>query len=195
MNYEWCYFKQIFSREECEKILNDSDSYPRQNGTIGTQDGYKEVNSSRRSTVRFIDKSDQNFTWVFDKLWLLAKSCNSDHFHFDVTDLDFVQIAEYHHTNLGQYSDHHDVAWINNPHPRHRKLSATVNLSDPNSYQGGDFEFTYLQFRSPTEQHKQEMREQGSAIFFPSFISHAIKPVTAGTRYSITAWFEGPKWR
>lgn len=195
MDYEWCYFNKIFSVEECEKILRDSDNYEKHNGTIGTQDGYKEVESSRRSLVRFVTKEDEKFKWLFDKLWYLANSCNNDHFHFDVTVLDFIQIAEYHDTNLGQYSDHHDVAWINNPHPYHRKLSATINLSPSDSYVGGDFEFTYLQYRSPTEVHKKEMRDQGTAIFFPSFISHAVRPVVKGTRYSITAWFEGPKWR
>jgi PKHD-type hydroxylase len=195
MNYEWCYFNRYFSKDECEKILTDSKDYPVRSGTIGTTDGFKEVVNSRRSTVRFIDKSDENFKWVFDKLWLLAKSCNSQYFHFDVSILDFVQIAEYNYTNAGQYSEHHDVIWINESHPYHRKLSATIQLSDTSSYAGGDFEFKHLQHINPTEINKSEMRQQGTAIFFPSFISHAVNPVTSGTRYSITAWFEGPKWR
>jgi len=40
-----------------------------------------------------------------------------------------------------------------------------------------------------------EMREQGTVIFFPSFTRHAALPVTAGKRYSVAAWFDGPKWR
>lgn len=195
MNYEWCYFKQFFTEEECNKIISDSESYTKHNGTIGTQEGFKEVNNSRRSTVRFITKEDEKFKWLFDKLWYLARSCNHDHFHFDISVLDFIQVADYDSANLGQYSDHHDVIWINHNHPYHRKLSATINLSKPDSYEGGDFEFTYLQYRSPSDVNNQEMREQGTAIFFPSFISHAVRPVTKGTRYSITAWFEGPKWR
>jgi len=43
--------------------------------------------------------------------------------------------------------------------------------------------------------NKNELREQGTAIFFPSFITHAALPVTSGLRYSIAAWFDGPKWR
>jgi PKHD-type hydroxylase len=42
---------------------------------------------------------------------------------------------------------------------------------------------------------KEEIRQQGTAIFLPSFISHAALPVTKGTRHSLAVWMEGPKWR
>jgi predicted 2-oxoglutarate/Fe(II)-dependent dioxygenase YbiX len=41
----------------------------------------------------------------------------------------------------------------------------------------------------------EEMRQQGTVIFFPSFVRHAALPVTEGKRHSIAAWFDGPKWR
>jgi predicted 2-oxoglutarate/Fe(II)-dependent dioxygenase YbiX len=40
-----------------------------------------------------------------------------------------------------------------------------------------------------------DVKEQGTFAFFPSMMRHRANPVTRGTRYSIAAWFEGPKWR
>jgi predicted 2-oxoglutarate/Fe(II)-dependent dioxygenase YbiX len=37
-------------------------------------------------------------------------------------------------------------------------------------------------------------RDKGSALFFPSFSYHRVKPVTRGIRRSLVCWFRGPKW-
>ena len=89
----------------------------------------------------------------------------------------------------GEYKKHHDVFWINNDQ-FHRKLSCVVQLTDPNEYEGGDFEM----FDLTEYPNAQEVRAQGSTIFFPSFVPHQAHPVTKGKRYSLAVWFEGPKW-
>lgn len=195
MKYEWCYFDEYFTKEKCDLILQLARDYPSQEATIGTQSGFEKIENSRRSKVKFILHTDEKFSWVFNDLWYLARSCNHDHFNFDVTKLDYVQIAEYSSEDRGEYTRHLDAIWCNEPYQFHRKLSCTVQLSDPESYTGGDFEFYDLQYADPNETHKQQMRARGTAIFFPAFITHAVKPVLSGNRYSITAWFEGPKWR
>ena len=88
------------------------------------------------------------------------------------------------------YKKHKDVFWINNS-GRHRKLSAVIQLSDPNDYEGGDLTF----FECNQYPNKEDIREQGTVTFFPAFIDHQANPVLKGTRYSIAIWFEGPKWR
>ena len=79
--------------------------------------------------------------------------------------------------------------WINNDN-YHRKLTCVIQLTDPSTYEGGDFEMYDLN-EGP---NKEELRTQGTVIFLPSFINHAALPVTKGTRYSLAVWFEGPKW-
>jgi PKHD-type hydroxylase len=74
----------------------------------------------------------------------------------------------------------------------HRKLTCVIQLTDPTTYEGGDFEMYDLSQNAPD---KEEIRQQGTAIFLPSFISHAALPVTEGTRHSLAVWMEGPKWR
>ena len=65
-----------------------------------------------------------------------------------------------------------------------------IQLTDPSTYKGGDFEMYDLN-QYPD---KEEIRTQGTVSFLPSFIPHAALPVTEGTRYSLAVWFEGPKW-
>ena len=38
-------------------------------------------------------------------------------------------------------------------------------------------------------------RKQGTAIAFPSYVLHGVKPVTTGTRYSLVAWITGPEFK
>ena len=71
-----------------------------------------------------------------------------------------------------------------------RKLSMTVNLTDPATYDGGDLMFDF----GSNDEGKitaKEGREQGSVIVFPSFLYHCISPVTRGIRYSLVNWTLG----
>lgn len=50
-------------------------------------------------------------------------------------------------------------------------------------------------FQVSEKSRRSKINKRGTAIFFTPFTYHSISPVTRGTRYSLTAWFEGPKWR
>lgn len=99
-----------------------------------------------------------------------------------------IQYTEYHASEGGKYDWHHDVDWNNN-NGTDRKLSLTVQLSDPNDYDGGNFEFAEV------EQLPDSARQQGTVVVFPSYLAHRVMPVTRGVRRSLVAWFSGPKWQ
>ena len=100
-------------------------------------------------------------------------------------------MAEYDSSYGGEYKRHQDVFWINNDPIYHRKLTAVIQLTNPNDYDGGDFKlFNVNSFPEP-----QEIRQQGTVFFLPSFTEHQATPVTRGTRHSLACWFDGPKWR
>lgn len=189
---EWCYFKSHFSKEQCEKIISDAANIPVQDALVGTNETTHMDTSSRRSKIRFIYEGDFRFTWLFDELWKMARSANNDFFNIHISRLPFIQLAEYDAEYQGEYKTHHDVFWLNGDPMYHRKLSAVIQLSDPNVYQGGDLEITESVSSLPDV---QDLRQQGTAIFFPSMFMHKANQVTQGKRYSIAAWFEGPKWR
>ena len=187
MKGDWCYWNRYFSKEQCEFILEQGLKIPPQDAGLGTE-GIKD--ESRRSKIRWIYPNNPDFQFVFDALWKTAISSNRDWFNFHITNLPFIQLAEYDESYQGEYRRHHDVLWMNDSE-YHRKLTCVIQLSDPITYDGGDFEI----FVKQQPDNKEAMRDQGTAIFIPSFVYHQANPVTRGTRYSLTAWFEGPKWR
>jgi PKHD-type hydroxylase len=190
MRGEWCYFGKHFSKKTCEKILDLGLKKPYQEATLGV-DGITVDNNWRKSKIRFIHSNETEFEYLFDAIWKMGIQANREWFNFHVTNLSYIQLAEYDSSYQGEYKKHHDVFWINN-NQYHRKLTCVIQLSDPNDYEGGDFEmFDLTDSQYP---NKDEIRQQGTAIFLPSFITHAAHPVTKGTRYSLAVWFEGPKW-
>lgn len=77
-----------------------------------------------------------------------------------------------------------------------RKISMTCNLTNPLNYEGGLLKFD---FGHHMEKHRfkecTEIKEQGSVVFFPSFLPHCVTPVTKGTRYSLVLWSLGKPWQ
>jgi PKHD-type hydroxylase len=187
---EWCYFKEHFSDEECQKILDDGLKLPAENAKLGF-DGESQVNNYRKSKIRFIQKHHSEFEWLFDRMWKLAIQANDDWFNFHITKITYMQLAEYDATYEGEYKKHNDVFWINNDPFYHRKLTSVVQLSKPESYTGGDL----ILYTSQENPESEQIKTQGTTIFFPSFLDHQANSVTKGTRYSLACWFDGPKWR
>lgn len=191
MKGEWCYFKSYFPADYCQRILDTVLQRPAQDAKIGVSGGIGTDASFRRSDIRFVNRGDADLDYVFDELWKLAIWANKDWFDVHISKLDYFQIAEYDSSYAGEYKTHHDIFYMNGDPYYHRKLSCVVQLSDPNNYEGGDLTFEHVQHNPDP----YEMKEQGTVIFFPSFVRHAAKPVTKGTRHSLAAWFDGPKWR
>lgn len=191
MKGEWCYFKSRFTPAECEKILSLAESLPAADAVVGIDEGSRVDTDTRRSRIRWALPDNPDFKWVFDELWLMAIQANRDFFDFQLSKLDYIQIAEYDAAYKGEYKVHHDVFWMNGDPVYHRKLSCIIQLTDPKDYEGGAFELVDTNTFPPAE----EIAAQGTVIFFPSFFLHRANPVTKGTRHSIAAWFDGPKWR
>lgn len=192
MKGEWCYFKRYYDAQTCYKLINDCKLLPSQDAVVGVNGIHTALDTSiRKSKVTFLSDKDPNFTWLFDDLWKMAIQANRDFFNVHLSKLEFVQFAEYDSSYEGEYKEHHDVFWLNNDPEYHRKLSCIIQLSDPYAdYEGGEFTIT-----EATQPLDLDVREQGTAIFFPSMLRHKAGKVTKGKRYSIAAWFEGPKWR
>jgi PKHD-type hydroxylase len=73
-----------------------------------------------------------------------------------------------------------------------RKLSCSVQLTDPDTYEGGDL---ILQTgKNETDRHTFT-RKRGSVIVFPSMVYHKVTPVTSGTRFSAVAWMRGQAFK
>jgi len=71
-----------------------------------------------------------------------------------------------------------------------RKLSASVNLSNREDYNGGD-----LEIRCYDQLHIFNDAPRGSMIIFPSYLEHRVTPVTSGERHAAVLWYNGAPLR
>jgi PKHD-type hydroxylase len=69
-----------------------------------------------------------------------------------------------------------------------RKLSLTVQLSERDEYEDGELEFINVP-------RSGKPLELGTAVFFPSYMLHRVKPVRSGVRRSLVTWGYGPSFR
>jgi len=191
MKGEWCFFKSHFPADYCQYIIDIASKREPGEAKIGTADGVNKDDTFRRSDIWFVNRGDPELDYLFDELWKLAIRANQDWFDVHISKLDYFQIAEYDGERRGEYKTHHDIFYMNGDPYYHRKLSCVIQLSDPATYEGGDLTFEHV----AQYPNAEDMRQRGTAIFFPSFVRHAALPVTSGKRHSIAAWFDGPKWR
>ena len=138
MNGEWSYFKEHFSSEVCDKIIKNSLEIDEEPATLGSQ-STRTSEEWRRSSVRWIRRSNE-WNWLYSEIDRLVALANNSWFGVDYKFLPEIQFATYNSENQGCYKQHKDTHFIT-PFKTHRKLSFTVQLSDPSSYTGGDLEF------------------------------------------------------
>ena len=110
---------------------------------------------------------------------------NANEWQFD---LDFIEPLQF--TCYTETSDRYE-AHIDNliEGSTYRKLSFSVQLSNPTSYNGADLEFIV------GPDNVVGPRHHGCFIAFPSIITHRVTPLAQGRRYSLVGWCCGPKFR
>jgi len=144
-----------------------------------------------------------NESWLKDMLWHYVSISNLNNFNFDLTTLEPPQLSVYRAETNGHFAWHKDFFW-DDVHRKnelyHRKLSISIQLSDANDYEGGDFEIDlgYDNRENHIDRYpgmKEQLRQKGTIIIFPSFIRHRVTPVTKGVRKSLVVWVDGPRFR
>jgi PKHD-type hydroxylase len=96
------------------------------------------------------------------------------------------QLSRYKSVDEGYYDWHMDTFPPVNG--AQRKLSCVILLNDPSEFEGGVLQFKGMEDRNV-------LNKQGSIVVFPSFIEHAVTPVTKGVRYTAVTWINGPSFR
>ena len=140
--------------------------------------------SLRKSSVMFIPDNEQG-DWIYQKMGGLAIQVNNERFWFDL--LGFHQPLQLTNYGEGDHFNWHSDFGVGDI--SHRKISLTVQLSDPDEYEGGDLEFMI------NDKVMKAPREKGTVVVFPSFVMHRVTPITKGTRKSIVGWVSGAPFR
>ncbi|MGD8380294.1 MAG: 2OG-Fe(II) oxygenase [Gammaproteobacteria bacterium] len=163
---------------ECDAVIALARNTPMEKG--GTTPTGEDMRG-RDSLVCFI-QPDEKTEWIFARLEQALLKVN-EFFRFELHGFyEGFQLARYEPG--GHYDWHMDIG---EEYLSARKLSMSVQLSDPADYEGGEIKFFARAEPAPVE--------RGSLIVFPSYLPHTVRAVTRGCRYSLVSWISGPPFR
>lgn len=188
--HTWFSFPRHFSDEWCDNIINRGLVEELCVATVSdktTGKPYVPHPDERKSETVFLDS--ERFSDVYNDIKKVQREANLEFFGFDIADVQPIQFTKYCGNYKSHYDWHADQLFRQDP-PYSRKMSVVIPLSDPNTFEGGDFEF-----RDTGSPDRQIHMQRGSVLCFPSYYSHRVTPVTKGTRYSLVCWFLGPPFR
>ena len=175
----YAYWNNAFSKLECETIINTA----KNKGLIKGKT--REESDVRDSKISWLYPSD-NMDWAFRRVTDIVLNLNERFFQFDLFGLnEGFQFTNYEAPS-GKYGKHVDRC-INT---RVRKLSISIQLTNPEEYKGGE-----LKLYDGEEEGTLMDKTQGTLIMFPSYVLHEVMPVTKGERNSLVTWVTGKQFK
>lgn len=162
-------------------LLGYIDEFGQSESAVGLDDGTTEFDPDFRQARETRIPRSSGTAWVYKRVRRAIDDCNRDVFGFDLGDFSQeLVIADYRDGDFFEW--HMDLG----PGVTYRKLAASVMLSSPDEYDGGALAFPGAEF---------DRLPRGSAVVFPSFLLHGVRPVKRGRRCSLVAWVGGPRFR
>ena len=149
----------IFSSKQCQMVIDKGMSLKKETAAVGMGQkpggGYDP--EKRITTISWIPFKEMPAMYKdIEKTMLQA---NNNHFGFEGMRL--TEIAQFTHYRTGGFYDWHmDNDILGKHQPPVRKMSMTLLLSDPSTFEGGELEFM--------SKGKTANLKQGQAIFFAS---------------------------
>lgn len=180
------YFEQVIPSElidlMCKEVASmEPEKYSE--AKVGTNSDSRLVLESRNSKI----------SWWYEHHWACSvfshyfNKVNREFWEYDLNYLSGIQITTYEKDD--HYAWHCDYG-VQADERYTRKLSASLLITDPSEYEGGDLEF--IDYHGNTV---SVPRTKGTMVIFDSRIPHRVTPVTKGKRISLVAWMLGPKLR
>ena len=191
-------FPRIVKPEICDEIVKDCLSKDLKPAKVfDTKPNSSRDDPSVRKTSVYFVSSDRN-NKANEIAWYFLKEANKQMFNYDLTYFQPIQFAEY--KDGGFYDWHIDTYYQDEPN-KTRKLSLSLILTDPDTFEGGEFQF--FNGGKPVkengdetgEQLRNDIKAQGSIIVFDSRDFHRVTPVTKGIRHSIVCWATGASFK
>lgn len=175
----WVIVKDAFSREECERLAG---AFHTLNAAKGGLVAGRFDTDVRQSSLVWLPEGVE-FDWVAHRLARLTGDVNRDAFRYALDGFEEqLQLASY---GPGHFYNWH-IDRGRGAVAGRRKLTLSVQLSDPSDYLGGELELN-------ADGHPfQAPRDQGALVVFASHTIHRVAPVISGNRLSLVAWIHGP---
>ena len=191
-------FPKIIKPDVCEDIIKECKENVLEEALLGNPNIEDRNNPDiRKTSIHFIKDKDDKVNKI---AWHFLKEANKKEFHYALEYFQPIQFAEY--KDGGHYGWHRDAGPFTTGNTNAiRKLSLTLALSDPDTFEGGELQF-YNGDRPVDnvgeitgEQVTNDIKSQGSIIIFDSYDFHRVTPVTNGVRHSIVCWACGPRFK
>jgi PKHD-type hydroxylase len=184
-NLPFACWEGAFTDSEMDRIEAHGDGLAHDKATLLGRDASEDYGQIRITRTAWIRPAPET-KWIYDRMQAVIRQLNDKVWQFDVSGFseDF-QYTIYQGSEGGHYDWHIDQGDF----AKRRKLSLSLQLSDPAQYEGCD-----LQFRAGNRIDTAS-RARGAAIVFPSYVLHRVTPITRGVRKSVVVWTTGPKFR
>lgn len=174
-----------FSTSEIDKIESYGDLLAQEEADLLGAPDKQHRNKIRVTRTAWIEQVPEN-KWIYDRMQRIAMALNDMVYHFDLRGFsERFQYTVYHACEGGHYDWHVDQG----PLVVRRKLSLTLQLSDPAQYEGGELQL-YAGNLIETAP-----KDRGMLIAFPSYVLHRVAPLVSGTRKSVVVWITGPMFK
>ena len=174
----------VFSPAECERIIAVAHAGAFRDANLT---GSTQSHTTRLSQTSWLDEAG-SADWIFQRMLETFAAINREHFDFKLDEFsERMQVACYE-AHLSAFFDWHIDSGAGVLASR-RKLTMVVQLSQPDSYVGGELE------TNADGYPREASRCIGSALVLPSFMLHRVRAVTSGSRYSLTLWSHGPAFQ
>jgi PKHD-type hydroxylase len=194
LKHNYYYFKKAVPIKTCKKILKAG----RKKITHAATTEENKLSDIRKCRVGWI-----NDTWIYDILNPFIHTANKNagwNFQWDWNEASQFTIYEkdhYYGWHVDQFTAPRKVK-DKNFDGKIRKLSLTLQLTDKTKYEGGDFQFKWIDNQKKdifNVMTIDDAKDMGTVIIFPSFIWHQVLPITRGKRESLVNWSVGKEFR
>jgi predicted 2-oxoglutarate/Fe(II)-dependent dioxygenase YbiX len=173
-----------FTEAELNVIEQYGDSLPMKKAPLGGDAEGGAYDHKRITRVGSIGHTPEN-AWIYDRVGEAAVALNR-FYKFDLSGFtEQIQYLAYDGEEHSHFNWHVDQ----NPFAVPRKLSLTLQLTDPSEYEGCDLQFFAGQ------NIESAPRARGVLVAFPSYVLHRVSPIVSGTRKAIVAWVSGPQFK
>jgi len=176
-------WEDVFSADELDAFEEYGDRMVLQRAQLAVRGGNDD--DIRITQVAWLEHTPESSA-LYERIGQVVRRLNHEIYHFDVTGLENIQYTVYHAEQGGYYHWHID----HGPHnPTPRKISLSIQLTDPTQYEGCDLQFQV------SNKIGNAPRKRGAIIAFPSFFLHRVTPIVSGTRKALVIWATGPEFR
>jgi len=175
-----------FTAQECDWIISLSKYFQCRQPTVD-----KKPQLHRRQVTTWQIDYSQECKWLWERLSNNLIYANNKWWNFDIYGiLESLQLLCYDASNgdgnnKDRYVKHIDY----NQTTQNRKITFSVQLSNPQDYEGGDLK-VYAR-----KEAENLPNSRGTMIMFPSFMLHEVTPITRGKRWALVCWASGPQFR